>query len=50
MSATTKTGKDAAKDTKQDPTTFTLEEYNNVPVTVQGLAKDQLKEWQPFKV
>lgn len=30
--------------------TFVLKEYNNVPVTAQGLEKDQLTNWPPFKV
>ncbi|KAJ0103927.1 hypothetical protein J7T55_004253 [Diaporthe amygdali] len=29
--------------------TFVLKEYNNVPVTAQGLEKDQLTNWPPFK-
>lgn len=29
---------------------FVLKEYNNVPVTVQGLERDQLTQWPPFKV
>ena len=29
---------------------FVLKEYNNVPVTAQGLERDQLTQWAPFKV
>lgn len=29
---------------------FVLKEYNNVPVTAQGLERDQLTQWPPFKV
>lgn len=29
---------------------FVLDEYHHVPVTAPGLKKDQLKEWEPFKV
>lgn len=29
---------------------FVLNEYNNVPVTAQGLERDQLTQWPPFKV
>lgn len=49
MSTVPETSKGA---TKQDdgPITFHLEEHGNVPVTVQGLSKDELKEWEPFKV
>ncbi|KAL1865865.1 hypothetical protein Daus18300_006977 [Diaporthe australafricana] len=28
---------------------FVLQEYNNVPVTAQGLERDQLTKWPPFK-
>lgn len=28
---------------------FVLKEYNNVPVTAQGLERDQLTQWPPFK-
>lgn len=29
---------------------FVLKEYSNVPVTAQGLERDQLTQWPPFKV
>lgn len=29
---------------------FVLDEYGHVPVTAPGLKKDQLKDWEPFKV
>lgn len=29
---------------------FVLNEYNNVPVTAQGLERQQLTQWPPFKV
>lgn len=29
---------------------FILKEYNNVPVTAQGLEREQLAQWPPFKV
>ncbi|KAL2274985.1 hypothetical protein FJTKL_02591 [Diaporthe vaccinii] len=28
---------------------FVLKEYNNIPVTAQGLYRDQLTQWPPFK-
>lgn len=44
----------AAPSKKGDPPSFTLEDYNDVPVSLAGshvadLTKDELKEWPPFK-
>lgn len=40
----------AANNSVSASPSFVLDEYNHVPVMAPGLKKDQLEEWEPFKV
>lgn len=54
LSSTNPTSANKQTDTRikitMENNVFLLKEYNNVPVTAQGLERDQLTQWPPFKV